>query len=70
MEETMRLLTILELMVLRRVQLLDHLVRITNALPDLPEGLAERDNALTNLRKFQNIRYVLAWRHPAEHPTP
>lgn len=53
----MRLLTVLELMLLTRVQLLDHLARITNALPDLPEGSLERNNALTSLR---NIRWVLA----------
>jgi hypothetical protein len=59
MEETMQVLTITELMLLTRVQLLDHLARITNALPDVPEGSVERDNALTSLR---NVRYVLAWR--------
>ena len=52
----MRLLTIIELMLLTRVQLQDHLARITSALPDVPEGSVERDNALTSLR---NIRYVL-----------
>jgi hypothetical protein len=60
MEETMRVFTILELMLLTRVQLLDHLARITNALPGLPEGSPERDNALTSLR---NIRWVLSMRY-------
>jgi hypothetical protein len=67
MEETMRLLTIPELMLLTRVQLLDHMARITNALPGLREGSPERDDALTSLR---NIRYVLAWRDLRNAPTP
>ncbi len=52
----MRLLTIIELLRLTRVELTDLLVRITSALPDLPEGSDEREIALTNLR---NIRCVL-----------
>jgi hypothetical protein len=67
MEETMRILTIPELMLLTRVQLLDHLARITNALPGLPEGSLERDNALISLR---NIRYVLACRDLRNGPSP
>jgi len=63
----MRALTIVELMLLTRVQLLDHLARITNVLPDLPEGSLDRDNALISLR---NIRYVLAWRDLRNAPTP
>lgn len=63
----MRILTIPELMLLTRVQLLDHLARITNALPGFPEGSAERDNALISLR---NIRYVLAWRELRHKPSP
>ena len=53
----MRVLSIKELMRLTRIELTDLLVRITNALPDLPEGSAERQNALINLI---NIRSVLA----------
>ena len=53
----MRVLTICELMRLTRIELTDLLVRITNALPDLPEGSDERQIALINLR---NIRSVLA----------
>jgi hypothetical protein len=52
----MRVLTIIELMRLTRIELIDLLVRITNALPDLPEGSVDRQNALTNL---SNIRQVL-----------
>ena len=52
----MRVLTITELMRLTRIELTDLLIRITNALPDLPEGSIERQNALLNLR---NIRRVL-----------
>jgi hypothetical protein len=63
----MRVLTIIELMRLTRVQLLDHLARIVNALPGLPEGSVERDNALISLR---NIRYVLAWRDLRNALTP
>ncbi len=40
-----------------QMELTDRLVSITNALPDLPEGSAERHIALINLR---NIRSVLA----------
>jgi hypothetical protein len=57
MEETMRVLSIKELMCLTRIELADLLVRITNALPDMPEGSANRQIALINLR---NIRSVLA----------
>ena len=53
----MRVLTIIELMRLTRIELTDLYVRISNALPDLPEGSIERQNALMNLR---NIRIVLA----------
>jgi hypothetical protein len=59
MEETMRVLTIEELMRLTRIELTDLLVRIRGALPDYPEGSVERENALTILR---NIRQVLAAR--------
>jgi hypothetical protein len=57
MEETMRVLSIKELMRLTRIELTDLLARITNALPDMPEGSANRQIALINLR---NIRTVLA----------
>ena len=53
----MRVLTIKELMRLTRIELTDLLVRITNALPDMPEGSDGRHIALINLR---NIRSVLA----------
>jgi hypothetical protein len=47
MEETMRVLTLTELMRLTRIELCALLTRITNELPDFPEGSAERDTALT-----------------------
>jgi hypothetical protein len=59
MEATMRVLTIVELMRLTRVELTDLLVWIANALPDLPEGSPDRQNALITL---QNIRRVLLMR--------
>jgi hypothetical protein len=55
----MRVLTLTELMRLTRIELCDLLHRITNALPEFPEGSAERANALLNLG---NIRRVLARR--------
>jgi hypothetical protein len=45
MEATMRVLSIKELMRLTRVQLIDLCVRITNALPDMPEGSESRQIA-------------------------
>jgi hypothetical protein len=57
MEATMRVLSIKELMRLTRIELTDLYVRIANALPDMPEGSANRQIALINLR---NIRSVLA----------
>jgi hypothetical protein len=59
MEETMRVLTINELMRLTRIELYDLLTRITTTLADFPEGSAERGAALINLA---NIRRVLARR--------
>jgi hypothetical protein len=56
MEETMRVLTITELMRLTRRELCDLARRITNELPDLPEGSVELENAHMNLR---NIRRVI-----------
>jgi hypothetical protein len=61
MEETMRVLTIEELMRLTPIELTDLLVRIKAALPDYPEGSVERENALTSMR---NIRAELLWRGP------
>jgi hypothetical protein len=59
MEETMRVLTLTELMRLTRTELCGLAARITAELPTFPEGSPERDNALTNLR---NIRWVMARR--------
>lgn len=53
----MRVLSIKELMRLTRIELIDLLVPITQTLPDMPEGWANRQIALINLR---NIRSVLA----------
>jgi hypothetical protein len=59
MEETMRVLTLTELMRLTRIELCNLLTQIMTALPDFPEGSLERANALLNLG---NIRRVLARR--------
>jgi hypothetical protein len=59
MEETMRVLTQLELKRMTRGQLGELLRQIMNELPDLAEGSVERDDALTNLR---NITRILAGR--------
>jgi hypothetical protein len=59
MEETMRVLTINELMRLTRIELCNLAQRITNELPQFAESSPERANALTSLR---NIRYVLTRR--------
>jgi hypothetical protein len=59
MEETMRVLTINELMRLTRIELSALLARIASELAALPEGSAERANAHANLR---NIRSALARR--------
>jgi hypothetical protein len=59
MEETMRVLTINELMRMAKIELCDLATRITNVLPEFPEGSPERDAALINLRR---IRRVLAAR--------
>jgi hypothetical protein len=59
MEETMRVLTMTELMRLTRIELCDLAQRITAELSQFAEGSLERANALTSLR---NIRYVLARR--------
>jgi hypothetical protein len=57
MEANMQVLSINELMRLTRIELTDLYVRITDALPDMPEGSENRQIALMNLR---NIRTVLA----------
>jgi hypothetical protein len=62
MEETMRVLTITELMRLTRTELCALLTRITNELPALPEGSDERANAHINLR---NIRRLIVRRDPS-----
>jgi hypothetical protein len=68
MEETMRVLTITELMRQTRTELCALLTRITNDLPALPEGSVERANAHVNLC---NIRVVLARRDLARRgPAP
>jgi hypothetical protein len=59
MEETMRVLTITELMRLTRIELCQLAARIANELPSFPEGSVERANAEATLR---NIRFVLARR--------
>jgi hypothetical protein len=59
MEETMRVMTINELLRLTRKELCDLAAHITAALPDYAAGSAEQANALINLR---NIRWVLARR--------
>jgi hypothetical protein len=59
MEETMRVLTLTELMRLSKIELCDLAARITNAFPNFPEGSDERTAAVINLR---NIRTVLARR--------
>jgi hypothetical protein len=59
MEETMRVLTLTELMRLTRVELCKLAQEITIEPSTLAEGSPERANALTNLR---NIRFVLARR--------
>jgi hypothetical protein len=59
MEETMRVLTLTELMRLTRIELCNLLTQVTNDLAGFPEGSPDWDNALMNLR---NIRWVLARR--------
>jgi hypothetical protein len=59
MEETMRVLTINELLRLTRIELCDLVNRITAELREFPEGSPERIAALVSLR---HIRFVLARR--------
>jgi hypothetical protein len=56
---TMRMLTLTELMRPSKIELCDLLARITTALPEFPEGSAERANALMSLG---DIRRILACR--------
>ena len=53
----MRVLSHLELLNMSRIELCDLAARITNRLPDYPEGTDAAVNARINLR---NIRRVLA----------
>jgi hypothetical protein len=59
MEETMRVLTIIELMRMAKIELCDLSARITNILPEFPEGSPEDVAARINLRR---IRRMLARR--------
>jgi hypothetical protein len=59
MEETMRVLTINELMRLTRIELCNLAQRITNELAAFPDDSLEYAAALTTLR---NIRFALARR--------
>jgi hypothetical protein len=59
MEEIMRVLTINELKRMAKIQLSDLAARITNVLPDYPDGSPESIAAHINLR---SIRWVLAMR--------
>jgi hypothetical protein len=59
MEETMRVLTIVELF-LTKIELCNLAAKVANDIPMLLEGTQQRANALTSLR---NIRFVLARRH-------
>jgi hypothetical protein len=45
MEETMKVLTLIELMRMTRIELTDLAARITNALPDYPESSEDYANA-------------------------
>jgi hypothetical protein len=55
MEETMRVLTITEVMRLSRIELCDLLARITAVLRNCPVGSVEQNNAITNLRNITRI---------------
>jgi hypothetical protein len=62
MEETMRVLTIIELMRLTRMQLCDLRLRITCELDGYPEGSYEREAALAGLRvRFSVDTVPPAW---------
>ena len=55
MEETMRVLTIIELMRMAKIELCDLAARITNILPEFPEGSPESVAAHINLRRIRRI---------------
>lgn len=55
----MRVLTIFELMRMSKIELCDRLARITNVMPEFPEGSLARTAAEINLRR---IRSTLARR--------
>lgn len=57
----MKVLPLNELQQMTRIELCDLAARITNRLPDCPEGTDAAVNARINLR---NIRKVLASRSP------
>jgi hypothetical protein len=59
MEENMKVLTLIELMRMTRIELTDLAARLTNALPDFPESSDDYANARINLR---NIRRALSRR--------
>lgn len=51
----MRVLTLVELMRLSRIELCDLLSQVTKSLPELSIGTIERNNALTNLLNIVRI---------------
>ena len=55
MEETMRVLTMIELTSISRIELCELLSNTTKSLPELSIGSNERNNALTNLRNICSI---------------
>ena len=55
----MKVLSLIELLQLSRIELCDKLAQLTNAYPDIPEGSAESQIARYNLRL---IRRALALR--------
>jgi hypothetical protein len=55
MEEIMRVLTLVELMRLSRIELCDLLSQVTKSLPELSIGTIERNHALTNLLNIVRI---------------
>jgi hypothetical protein len=55
MEETMRVLTIIELMRMAKIELCDLAARITNILPEFPEGSPASEAAHINLRRIRRI---------------
>jgi hypothetical protein len=55
MEETMRMLTLVELTSISRIELCELLSKTTKSLPELSIGSTERNNALTNLRNICSI---------------